>query len=157
MSPKVYVETSVVSYLTARLSRDLIVAAHQQITQEWWQTRQDAFQLFTSQLVINEAESGDSEAAVKRMEVLSDLALLDIRDETTDLVQALLNQGCVPSTAVDDALHIAVAAIHRMDYLLTWNCKHLANAVMRPAIEQVCRDHGYNPSIICTPEELSGG
>ncbi len=154
MSSKVYIETSIVSYLTGRRGRDVVVVAHQEITKEWWESRRRVFELFTSQLVINEAAVGDKIAAEERLAVLSAIPLLDIRETTTELVEELLHKGCVPSVAVNDALHIAIAADHRMDYLLTWNCKHIANAVMRPLIELTCREQGYTAPVICTPEEL---
>ncbi len=112
-SPRVYIETSIVSYLTARQSTDVRVKANQGITTEWWTTRRPHFDLFVSEFVIAEASL--------------------------------------------DAYHIAVATVNGMDYLLTWNCTHIANAAMRAAIESVCRRHGYEPPIICTPLELMEG
>lgn len=154
MKPKVYLETSVVSYLTARPSRDLIVAANQQITQEWWQVRRAGFELFVSQLVLQEAGAGDPAAAQQRLEVLKEMPLLELSEEALSLAETLGQDGPLPQEAVEDALHIAVATLNGMDYLLTWNFKHLANATMRYKIEQVCRQAGYEPPIICTPQEL---
>ncbi len=154
MKWKVYVETSVVSYLTARLSRDLIVAGHQQITQEWWATHRDKFELFVSQTVLEEVAAGDSEAAQQRLSAIEDLLLLEITEEAVVLAKDLIQLGSLPENAEVDALHIAVAVTSRVDYLLTWNCKHLANAMLRSRIERVCRARGYDPVIICTPEEL---
>lgn len=153
----VYIETTVVSYLTAWLSRDLIRAAHQQITQEWWQHRRNDFELFVSAFVINEASAGDTEAAGKRLEALADVALLDVNVEVENLAKKLIADKALPSKAVTDALHIAVAAVHGINYLLSWNCKHIANAEMQSAIEKVCAEQGYNCPKICTPEELLGG
>jgi hypothetical protein len=155
MKASVYLETSVISYLAARPSRDLIVAAHQQITVEWWEVR-DSWELSISALVVSEAGSGDGEAAGRRLALLQRLPLLTLNDAALDLTEQLLAKAALPAKAREDALHIAIAAVHGMDYLLTWNCKHIANAVKRPTIEAVCETSGYRPPIICTPEELLG-
>jgi len=151
---KVYVETSVVSYLTSRLSRDLVVAGHQQITQEWWTTQRDKVELFVSQTVLEEAAAGDQEAARQRLSIIEDLPLLEITEEAIALAKDLVRFGPLPERAAVDALHIAIAVTNRVDYLLTWNCKHLANAALRHRIERACRTREYDPVIICTPEEL---
>lgn len=156
MKQKLYIETSIISYLTSKPSRDIIIAAHQQITYKWWSTHRDEFDLFTSQFVIDEAEAGDPEAAKKRLLELNKMALLDITDEIIGLSETLMDKKCLPPKAVVDSLHISIASIHNMDYLLTWNCKHIANARMRPLIEKVIFDNGYIAPIICTPEELLG-
>jgi predicted nucleic acid-binding protein len=157
MSARVYIETSIVSYLTARPSRDLIVAGHQQLTHDWWQHRRPLFDIFVSELVIQEAGRGDAEIAAKRLAVLEDVSQLEIRADAVELSRALLTRGPLPSKAAADALHIAIAAVHGVEYLLTWNCKHIANAEMRPMIERVCREQGFEPPVLCTPEELMGG
>lgn len=154
MRPKVYIETTILSYLTAWPSRDLVTAAHQQITREWWQTRRQNFDLFTSQLVIDEAREGDPDAANRRLEVLDDIPLPEPGDDVAELAQALIEQVPFPQRAAADALHIAIAVVSGMDYLLTWNCRHIANAARRGAIESVCQSRGYETPIICTPEEL---
>ena len=154
MKPKVYIETTVVSYLTARPSRDLVVAAHQQITHDWWQTCHERFDLIASQLVIQEAGAGDPKAAQERLSVLATLALLEVTEEALALAQKLVSAGAVPERSAEDALHIAVAVTNGVEYLLTWNCRHLANAALRTKIEEVCRSARYQPVIICTPEEL---
>ncbi len=155
MKSSVYLETSVISYLAARPSRDLIVAAHQQITAEWWEVR-DTWALSISALVVSEAGSGDGEAAGRRLALLHGLPLLTLNDAALDLTEQLLAKAALPPKAREDALHIAMAAVHGIDYLLTWNCKHIANAVKRPIIEAVCETSGYRPPMICTPEELLG-
>ena len=152
----VYIETSIISYLTARVSRDLIVAGHQQMTEEWWSIQKSRFQLWASELVVEEASAGDANAAAERLRVLNTIEMLDITEEAGFLASALLERGSLPAKASADALHIAIAAVHNVDYLLTWNCKHIANAEMRPVIESVCRNMGFNPPILCTPEELMG-
>ncbi len=154
MNHKVYIETSVISYLTARISRDLIVAGHQRITQEWWATRREAFDLLASQVVFEEASVGDQEAAQERLAVLGTLPLLEISEEAVELAKELIRIGPIPERAEIDALHIAIAVTNQVDYLLTWNCTHLANAALRHQIDHVCREKGYEPIIICTPEEL---
>src|SRR5438552_3326008 len=138
MKPKVYIETSVVSYLTAWPSRNEFIASHQQVTREWWEQRRQDFDLFTSQLVIREAGAGDLQAAQQRLQILAPLPLIDITQEAIDLSQRLFNNGPLPPKAADDALHIALAAVHKIDYLLTWNCKHIANAEMQKIIARIC-------------------
>jgi hypothetical protein len=154
MKPKVYLETTIVSYLTAWASRDLVMAANQQTTQEWWTECKDAFDLYASQTVIEEASAGDSAAATRRLEVLKQLPRLDITPEAAALAKVLVAEVPLPAKAQADALHIAVAAVNGMNYLLTWNCTHIANATLRPSIEAVCRAQGYEPPVICTPQEL---
>jgi hypothetical protein len=154
MKPKVYLETTIVSYLTARPSRDLITAAHQQITQQWWQTRRARFDLFVAPPVLQEAQAGDPDAAARRVAVLQTIPLLTLSEEAAGLAQALIAPGPLPANAVVDALHIAIATVHGMHYLLTWNCTHIANAAIRSDIEDICRARGYEPPVICTPEEL---
>jgi predicted nucleic acid-binding protein len=155
MKPKIYLETSVISYLTSHPSRDLIVAANQQLTREWWQVRRQDFDLFISQLVIQEASSGDEDAAQRRLQAVVDIPLLELSEEAIAFAEKLVEEGPMPRKAVEDALHIAVATLNGMDYLLTWNFKHIANATMRYKIERMCRLAGYEPPIICTPQELS--
>jgi len=154
MRPRVYLETTIPSYLTAWLSRDLVMAGHQRTTSEWWESRRHDFELFVSQFVIDEAGSGDPDAARRRLEALADVPLLDLSDDVYALADQLLKRVPLPASAAADALHIAVAAVNGMDYLLTWNCTHIANAELRPRIETVCRDCGFEPPVICTPEEL---
>lgn len=149
-----YIETSVISYYTAHSSRDIIVAANQQATQQWWRVRKADFEVYISQLVIQEASSGDGEAISKRLDALRDFSLLDITDKAINLAEKLIEQKAIPEKAAEDALHIALAAVHGMDYLLTWNFKHIANAAMRANVEFTCRLNGYEPPIICTPLEL---
>jgi hypothetical protein len=154
MKPKGYVETTVISYLTARPSRDVVVAGHQQTTREWWLTCRDRFELVASQLVVGEAAAGDSEMARERVEILGQLNLLAVTVEASELARLLVESGAIPVKAAQDALHIGVAVTNGVAYLVTWNCRHLANAVLRTKIEEVCRAAGYEPVAICTPEEL---
>lgn len=154
MKPRVYLETTIPSYLTAWPSRDLVRAAHQHITREWWEKRREQFELFVSQVVVRECQAGDPTAAAERMVTLEGLPLLEQTEAATRLALALVEQVPLPDRAALDALHIALAAVHGMDYLLTWNCTHIANAAFREPIESVCRASGYEPPTICTPEEL---
>src|SRR6185437_2993855 len=150
----VYLETTFISYLVARPSRDVIVAGHQQVTHEWWNTRRGCYELCISQLVRKEAGAGDAQAAQERLEALKTMTLLETSDEALELAKELIRAGALPTKAADDALHIAVAAQNGIPYLLIWNCRHLANATMRPVIESVCAEKGVKAPIICTPEEL---
>ena len=154
MKAKVYIETSVISYLTSRPSRDVVIAGHQQITRDWWQTQRETFDVVASQLVVQEASAGDPMAAQQRLEVLATLELLAVTEEALALAQALVVTGPMPPKAAEDALHIAIAVTSGVEYLLTWNCTHLANATMRSEIDRLYRARGYEPVIICTPEEL---
>lgn len=154
MNPKIYIETTIISYLTAWPSQNLIVAAHQQLTSEWWRNRADDFDLYVSELVAQEAGLGSAEMVQRRLEMLQGLQTLKTTEAAILLAEELIKNGPLPSKAAEDALHIAVAVTNGMDYLLTWNCKHLANASMRNKIEMICRQMGYEPVIICTPEEL---
>lgn len=153
MKSKVYLETTIVSYLTGWPSRDLVKAAHQQITQEWWKIRKN-FDLYVSQIVVREASVGDVEAARLRLEALAGIPALAASTEASLLAEQLITQGVLPPKAALDALHIAIAVVNGIDYLLTWNCTHIANATMRHKIDAICRKNGYEPTVLCTPEEL---
>ena len=154
MKPTAYIETSVVSYLTARPSRDVVVAAYQEITREWWNGAVERFDLLASELVVAEAGGGDAEAASARLHVLETVTLLDAGEHAADLAQTLLDLAALPRKAAGDAAHIAIAVTNGVDYLVTWNFRHIANAVMRSRIEAVCRQAGYQPPVICSPSEL---
>jgi hypothetical protein len=156
VAPTIYLETTIISYLAARPSKDLITAAHQQVTRDWWQNRRRDFDLFSSQLVIQESSAGDAAVAQTRLQLLSDISLVQVNVDCVSLARGLVERGPIPEKAAVDALHIAIATVHGMDYLLTWNCKHIANAEMHTAVNRICRSAGYEPPVICTPEELSG-
>ena len=157
MKQRVYVETTIVSYLVARPSRDLVKAARQQVTREWWESSRPAFDVYVAQVVAREAKEGDPEMAARRMQLLNDLPLLGLTVEASDLAVRLVEEGPMPAEATVDALHLAIAAVSQMDYLVTWNCRHLANATLRVAVRKKLSDWGYDPPEICTPEELMGG
>jgi PIN domain-containing protein len=154
MKPTIYIETTVVSYLTAWQSRDIVRAAQQQITRDWWHTQRDQFDLLTSELVILEASAGDQAAAKERMKILSGLQIADSDEQAETLAAALVTKAAIPSGASRDALHVAIAATNGIDYLLTWNCTHLANAMLRDKIEKTCAASGFRPPIIATPEQM---
>jgi hypothetical protein len=153
---KLYLETTVPSYLTAWPSRDLIRAGHQQITKEWWQTRRAGFDIYISQLVLDEAAAGDPEAARERLAALQEFAILDFTDEAIQFADELKNALAIPDRSATDAAHIAIAAVYEMNFLLTWNCTHIANAEMFERIQKACRESGFPCPVICTPEELMG-
>jgi hypothetical protein len=152
----VYLETSFISYLVARASRDVIVAGHQQTTHEWWANRRGEFECSVSQVVIDEASAGDPAEVQKRLAIIGGLPVLEITEEAEALAEAIMGAGMLPPHAVRDAAHVAVASVHASDYLLTWNCKHLANAQITRRIALVCQKLGQRMPIICTPEELMG-
>jgi hypothetical protein len=157
MKLKAYVETTIVSYLTAWPSRDIVVAGHQQVTRDWWRSCKDRFDVLASELVVQEASAGDEDAARDRLEVLGELRLLETSTDALALAAQLVASGTIPQEAADDAMHLAIAAVNGMEYLVTWNCRHLANATRRAQIEAAIRAAGYEPPIICTPEELLEG
>lgn len=156
MKPRVFIETTIPSYLTAWASTDLVRAAHQKLTKAWWVER-EKYELYTSRLVLQECEAGDPTAAAERLAAIADIPLLQQSDAVADLAEALVRSVPLPPKAISDSLHIATAAAHGIQYLLTWNCTHIANVTLRPRIESVCRDAGYEPPLICTPEELNDG
>lgn len=152
----VYVETSIISYLTARPSANLIAAARQSETADWWDSRRGEFDLCISRLVVAEAGRGDRNAAARRLAALEGLEVLPLTDEAIDLAKALIREGGLPEKALDDALHIAIAAVQGIDYLLTWNCRHIDNAETKPKIRRTCEAHGFTCPEIATPTELRG-
>jgi hypothetical protein len=151
--PTVYVETSVISYLASQPSSDLIVRGHQKSTTELW-ARRGEIVAYVSPLVKVEAAEGDPLMVAKRLSLLAQLPMLDVPPAADRLAAALLRSGPLPRKAENDAVHIAVAAVGGMEYLITWNLKHIANPAMRRRIEEICRANGVEPPILCTPEEL---
>lgn len=155
MKPKVYIETSVVSYLTARPTNDLRAMANQAATVEWWEAQRSKYDLVISEFVLAEASLGHPEAAERRLAAMMGLMELQATEMVRALGKELVNRGALPEKAEMDAYHVAIAAVNGIDYLLTWNCTHIANAQTRPKIEAACRALGYEPPIICTPDELT--
>jgi len=154
MKPRLYLETTIPSYLVSRHSQDLRLAADQQSTQEWWQQRRHEYELFISEAVLDEAGAGDAALASMRLAALEGLPRLRITQEVDTLVARLLADQIIPATAAPDAVHLAVAAAHGMDFLLTWNCKHIHNPRLERRIEAACRACGFMCPVICTPAEL---
>ena len=154
MKPALYVETSVIGYLTSWPSRNVVTAARQHLTQQWWDTRRENYDVFISRFVLEEAAEGDATAAAERAAVLAGLPVLGFSTAAQVLAEVLRREVPLPVKAAVDALHVAVAATNGVDYLLSWNFKHIANAALRNRIAQTCRSLGYEPPVICTPEEL---
>ncbi len=154
--PRVYLETTIPSYLTSRRSRDLLVAAHQQLTSDWWQDHRHRFHLFTSQRVLIEAGSGDALAARRRLDALDGIALLQSRDDALQLARHFMRVARFPENSSKDALHVAIAAVHGMNFLMTWNCRDIANAEIVRRLAAVCGEAGWELPILCTPEQLMG-
>lgn len=152
----IYLETSFLGYLTGRPSRDLLASARQQITERWWHDHRHRFELFVSPVVETEAGQGDPEASQRRLSAMIGIPQLVVNAEVERLAEQFILDGAVPKTASADALHVALAAVHRIDYLLTWNCRHIDNAEKKPAIRAICAIAGYPCPEICTPEELMG-
>jgi len=150
----VYLETSVISYLAARPSRDLIVAGEQKATWDWWENDKRRYHLFISQTVVREASLGDPNAARRRLGFLEGIDLLDLGEDTFQLTESLITRHAVPEKARADALHIAVAAVNSVDYLLIWNCKHINNPHTRRLNNSVCTEGGHDPPVLCTPREI---
>jgi hypothetical protein len=152
----VYLETTFISYLVSEPSRDLIVAGHQQITREWWARGRNLFACFVSQEVWDEAAAGDPGQMAKRLQILSTLPKLPASAEAERLTGLILKSGAIPPRVARDAAHIAIATVERMDYVLTWNCRHIANPNILRRIEKVVRAQGLKMPAICTPEDLTG-
>jgi predicted nucleic acid-binding protein len=151
---QVYIETTAISNLTVRPFQGIVVPAYQQITRDWWQSAAERFELVVSEFVINEGSAGNEEAAKKRLAVLESLTVIEATQEAFELARKLVDLGAIPKKAAEDAAHIAIAVANGIDYLVTWNCRHIANAMKRSQIEWICRKASYRPVIICTPDEL---
>lgn len=156
MSETIYVETSIFGYLTARSTKNLILAANIEVTRDWWANYSRFLKLYASQLVVDEAALGDEEIANQRLSLLQNITLLEPNEAAEQLVNQFLTKSNLPPKAANDAAHIAIATVHGMDYLLTWNCKHIANAQIQKKLTQICLDFGYELPTICTPYELIG-
>jgi hypothetical protein len=153
--PTVYVETTVIGHLVGRILADPAVAGRQTVTRDWWPTATKNYRLFVSRLVADECGAGDAEAAAERLAVLDSLDFLAASVGADELAKLLISGQAIPATEPRDAAHISLAAVNGIEYLVTWNFKHIANATTRAAIESVCRAAGFDPPVICTPDELS--
>jgi hypothetical protein len=154
MKPKVYVETTVISYLVARPSRDVVTAGLILATRDWWERRRRHYALFASATVVQEAQAGDPDMARLRLAALRELGIYDVDEATESLGRLLRRRMNLPDKASEDALHVASAAVHAMDFLITWNCRHINNAAIIPRIEKACAAAGYRCPRIYTPTEL---
>lgn len=152
--PRIYIETSVISYLTARSSRDLLVAARQEATREWWERRASAFRPVISSLVIEESSAGDPEAALRRLDICLPLPRLPIDAASEHLAERLISTGTIPATEQEDALHLAIATLSNVDFIATWNFAHLVGPVAKYRLQSAIEHLGYPPPILATPEEL---
>lgn len=154
--PSAYIETTIPSLYVGRPSSRLVEAARQSLTRVWWDEQRNEFSLVCSQTVLDECGEGDSEMASKRLELLEGIPLLDLTADVGALAKELLAKQIIPAKAADDAIHIAVASVHGIDYLVTWNCKHLANPRNWRRISDCVASFGYRATVICTPEDLIG-
>jgi hypothetical protein len=152
----VYLETGFISLLVANPSRDLVTAANQQSTRDWWRLRRADFVCVASSEVVREASAGDPQEVRKRLETLRELTLLRLTPEAESITRALLATGALPARAQTDAVHLGIAAAARADYLLTWNCRHLANAQILRRLEAEAKRTGWKLPKVCTPPELMG-
>lgn len=153
---RIYIESTIPSYVVARPARDLLQAARQQLTRDWWDLKRDQHDLFASQVVLDEIAGGDPEIARQRLELVSQITLLDLTDDAHALTKDILRSGALPPEADRDAAHIALATVHEMDILLSWNCRHIANAAIQPRLRKLADAAGFILPVICTPEELLG-
>ena len=154
MKPTVYIETTIPSLLTAWPSRDVSIAGQQQTTRDWWNERRKKYELYVSVFVLDEISQGDATAAAARLAALEECQVLPYPPEAQALSAALLASRLIPAKAQTDAAHIATAAVHGMDFLLTWNCRHIANAAIVEKLRDICTKEGYSAPVICTPHEL---
>ena len=156
MKARLYLETTIVSYLVARPSNRPVVRVRQQATQAWWDARLADFEPFVSEVVLSEAAAGDPQVARKRLDKLSGIPVLSGSPKSQALAAALIGPQLLPAKAVRDAAHLGIAATNQMHFLLTWNFRHIANREILEQVEAVCLQHGCKCPIVCTPEELMG-
>ena len=151
---RIYIESTIPSYVVARPARDLLQAARQQLTRDWWDLQRAKHELFTSQVVLDEIAFGEKVMAQLRLETLQAVPLLQVTDEVKALARKVLTSGLLPATADRDATHIAVASAYEMEILLSWNCRHIANAAIQTRLRRLVEAAGFTLPVICTPEEL---
>lgn len=150
---RIYIESTIPSYVVARPARDILQAARQQLTRDWWELQRERHELFTSQVVLDEIAGGDAAMASQRLQLLHDVPLLELTVEANELGREILFSGLLPASADGDAAHIALATVHEMDILLTWNCRHIANAAIQQRLRRLAEKHGYTLPSLATPEE----
>jgi len=154
MRPKVYIETSILSYLAARPSRDAVTAGRQVVTRRWWQTEREKYALVVSEAVEAECERGDPDMVKRRQDLLEGISLFPVNERILRVARLLVVPRALPEKAGTDAVHIAAAAVEECEFLLTWNFRHIANVRIRREVERILANHGYTKTTICTPEEL---
>lgn len=152
--PRIYIETSVISYLTSRPSRDLLIAARQEATREWWELRNQAFLPLISNLVLQEVAAGDPDAALARVRICQTVDLLAIEPAATQLATKLIETHAVPATEEEDALHIALATIAQVEYIATWNFAHMVSPAAKYRLQKHIEQLGFASPLLATPEEL---
>ena len=157
MKPRLYIETTIPSYLVARPSKQLRLAADQEATKEWWKLHRHEYELFVSEIVLVEVSRGNAESAAARLAALRGIAVLDDLPVAKTLTKQLLAEAIIPPVAAEDAIHLGLAAAHGLDYLLTWNCRHINNPMLRRRIEQACAACGLECPVIFSPAELMRG
>ena len=153
---RIYIESTIPSHLVARPARDLLQAARQQMTKDWWDLKRHNHELFTSQIVLDEIAEGERAMANHRLKIMSGIPMLDLTAEAADLTRRILDSGLVPAKADADAAHIALATVHQMDILLTWNCRHIANVEIQARLRRLVEANGYVLPTVCTMDELIG-
>ena len=153
---RIYIESTIPSYIVARPARDLIQAARQQLTRDWWDLKREQHDLFTSQIVLDEIAAGERTMAQRRLEIVSGLPLLELTPSAETLTERILHSGLLPANAEGDAAHIALATVHHLDILLTWNCRHIANAAIVGRLRRLMEAQGYILPELYTPDELLG-
>ena len=153
---RIYIESTIPSYVVARPARDLLQAARQQLTKDWWDSKRAKHELFTSQVVLDEISNGEAAMAQQRLDVMAGITLLDLTNEANSLTKDILASGLLPPDADRDAAHIALATVHEMDILLSWNCRHIANAAIQARLRRLVEKSGFALPVLCTPDELTG-
>ena len=151
---RIYIESTIPSYVVARPARDLLQAARQQLTKDWWDLKREMHELFTSQVVLDEIAFGEKAMAQLRLDLLQGVPLLPVTDDVKDFARKVQTSGLLPATADRDATHIALASAYEMDILLSWNCRHIANATIQARLRRLADDAGFTLPVLCTPEEL---
>lgn len=154
---RVYIETSIVSHAVSRPSRSAHLAFLQQQARDWWEKESGKFDLVTSQLVLDEASRGDPEMVARRMSLLESIPLVLVSPAVFELADRIVKDALIPAKAASDAVHVATAACNEVEYLLTLNCRHIANAHILPKVYRIVRERGYGDFLICTPAEFLGG
>jgi hypothetical protein len=153
---RIYIESTIPSYVVARPARDLVQSARQEMTRDWWNLKRDRHELFSSQVTPDEIAEGEAAMAQRRLEIMADIPILDLTAEVATLTHHILNSGLLPAKAESDAAHIALATVHQMDILLTWNCRHIANAAIQSRLRRAVQARGYELPEVCTLDELIG-